>query len=44
MDIDSIVELPSNGSPKKNSIKKALFSLSLPGIEEIVKDEPNENQ
>ena len=42
MDIDSIVELPSNGSPKKNSIKKALFSL--PDIEEIVKDEPNENQ
>ncbi len=42
MDIDSIVEQPSNGSPKKNSIKKALFSL--PDIEEIVKDEPNENQ
>ncbi len=42
MDIDSIVEQPSKGSPKKNSIKKALFSL--PDIEEIVKDEPNENQ
>lgn len=42
MDIDSIVELSSNGSPKKNSTKNALFSL--PGIEEIVKDEPNENQ